>query len=239
MTSLLVNPYFWLGQIGLLAIVITCQALIEIRQKTAKRAYIYSLWLGSGLALWCMGTPLTGGHPLPAPIYLLQFATGLIFTLGYFQVRASPGLVVSVANTVMLRKILIGVGGGGLLIICAISLVIAYKEHKAQTGQDTKQTAAILDTKMKARNDSLTKEVLRNRAETAELKQTINQQATQLSAQSRLLDTLTDIIISLKQAIVRLNVTVERTRKSTFTPPRITLPEQSTVVSPGRVPKAN
>ncbi len=131
MTSLLSNPFFWLGQIGLLLAVISCQALIEIRQQTAKRAYIYSLWAISGIALWCMGTPLTGGHPLPTPLYLLEFCTGLVFSLGYYQVRANTAIIISPAATTFLRR-LVWLGGiGGLVLICGISFVVAFKEQKA------------------------------------------------------------------------------------------------------------
>lgn len=235
-TSLLHNPYFWLAQLGLLATVIACQALIEIRKKVAKRPYLYSLWLMSGLGLWCMGSPLTGGHPLPTPIYLLEFGTGLVFTLGYFQVRASPSLIVSEHSTVILRWILLGGGGGGLLAICVISFAVSYREQTAQAGTDTKRTAAILDIKMKARNDSLTAEVLRNRAETIELKRTIGQQAAQLAYQTRTLSSLNGAVVSLNRTVGHLNITVERTRKSTFTPPKIEHPQQSTIVSTGRVP---
>lgn len=240
---------FFIAQVGLFLNFICSFGIIHLVSTAPARPpwyYFVLVWLTGSACAVAFGWGCTQGaihHPLALVSYSIAFIFGLeragVFLSYWFKGRGRQ------LSTDFIQRVNYAMGAIALVIIAGVLGYIAYQEtvntkiDAADLKHQTLKTAAILDTRMQARNDSLTAEILKNREQGVALTKKINEQAAQIMYLNKLLNTLTEVIISLKQAIFRLNTTVERSRKSTFTPSRVTMPEQSTVVSLGRVPTAH
>lgn len=88
------NPFFWLGEVGLLTIIASCFVLIH-RLRHQPRIAVVPLLFVLIMALRILVHPVIRPdmHALPADSYLFRFALGLVFaTRTWFYQHVTTGI---------------------------------------------------------------------------------------------------------------------------------------------------
>ncbi len=234
---------FICAQIGLVVCFVFAFAIVDLLSREESPPPAYYVWIVWGVAIGCAKIFSWGIErgPIESESALYAYAGAVLFGIehmaGYLRLYAKNMGTRMASTTVRYLNWRIGIGLGVLLLAAIIhGAYFNSQDLTAATAlelkRQTKHTAAVLDSRMQARNDSLTTEILKNRAETADLTHKLDEQGTQITALLRVINRLTDVITSLKRSVGRVDANVERSRKAIPNARKVTLDTLGMIVEP-------
>lgn len=237
--------WFLCGQLGLGLGAVSCIGIMHLLSLLPNRPswYFFLVVWGMGLtAIFLMSYPylLPDATRIPEIANWFRIAFGIERAVVWFSVaqgerrKQAPTSVIQLGNYVL-----------GLMLVGAIcwTLYGAILENRAEMVQlsqkiDKKGVTRATETALQARYDSLQVQFAQSQQQVANLEDKLNEAGKQLSVTNQQLSDLVDIVISLKRAINRLGVSVERDRNSRIdnNPIRLLPPKTPTgQISPDKV----